>query len=256
MTDQPSTPARASGLRARVAENRRAIDVDLAADPVARKRISPALYCLTNAVLPALRARSKGTFLDAGCGTQPFRTVVEPQVDRYLAFDIEARVDDVDYIGDVEDMSVVPSGSVDTLLCSEVLEHVPHPSRAMGEFARVLRPGGALVITVPFLARLHEEPHDYFRYTRHGLRRLLSDAGFEVDEITEIGSLFSFVGHQVSVGVLGLTWHRRWLRRMAVALNNLAVVRPAAALDRLSGMARLLPLGYVVVATRRDGPHQ
>jgi len=241
-----------AGWRARIADNRRALDVEFADDPDERKRVSSAILGLNNALLPALRSRARGEFLDAGCGTQPFRALVEPQVDRYLTFDIEARVDGVDYIGDVEDMGAVPDASIDTMLCSEVLEHVPHPQRAVGEFARVLRPGGTLVVTVPFLARLHEEPHDYFRYTRHGLRRLLVDAGFEVDEITETGSLFSFVSHQVSVGLLGLTWHLRPLRRIVLAINDLALVRPAVALDQLTKMSRLLPLGYVVVATRRD----
>lgn len=252
MTEQLSQSKQRSGWRARIADNRRTIDVELAADPDARTRVSPALLGLTKAVVPALRAHAKGVFLDAGCGTQPFRAVVEPQVDRYLAFDIEARAEDVDYLGDVEDMGVVPSASIDAMLCSEVLEHVPHPSRAVDEFARILRPDGVLVVTVPFLSRLHEEPHDYFRFTRYGLRQLLTDAGFDVAEITETGSLFSFVGHQVSVGLLGLTWHLRRLRRLVVAINDLVVVRPAAALDRRSRMARLLPLGYVVIATRME----
>jgi SAM-dependent methyltransferase len=233
-----------------VIENRHAIDVDLAGDAAARKRLSPALFGLTEAVVPALRARAKGELLDAGCGTQPFRTMLEEQVDRYMALDIEARSEDVDYIGDIEDMVGVATASVDTVLCSEVLEHVPHPAKAAGELARVLKPGGALIVTVPFMARLHEEPHDYFRYTRHGLRRLLVEAGFEIDDIVETGSLFSFLGHQVSIVLLGLTWHRPVLRRLASAVNEVAVVRPAVLLDRVTRMSRLLPLGYVVTATR------
>jgi glycosyltransferase involved in cell wall biosynthesis/SAM-dependent methyltransferase len=250
------TDAARSGWRARVTENRHAIDVALAHDAEGRKRLSPALLGLTDAVVPALRSRATGQFLDAGCGTQPFRAVVEGQVERYLTLDVEARTDQVDYIADLEDMGVVRDASIDTVLCSEVLEHVPHPERAVREIARVLRPGGSLVITVPFMARLHEEPHDYFRYTRHGLRLLLLEAGFEVDDIVETGSLFSFLGHQASVVLLGLTWHRPALRRLAVLLNEVVVVRPAAALDRLTHMARLLPLGYMAIATRQapDGP--
>ncbi len=241
-----------SGLAWRIAHNRRLIDVELASSPTQRRRISPALAGLNEQLLPRLAAHAKGQFLDAGCGTQPFRGSIEPHVDRYLAYDIEARVDAVDYIGDVEDMGVVPSSSVDSMLCSEVLEHVPHPARALDEFARIVRPGGALIVTVPFLARLHEEPHDYYRYTRHGLRRLLEDAGFEVDDIAETGSLFSFIGHQVSVALLGTTWHIPGVRRIAVRLNSALVVRPSTVLDRRLRLARLLPLGYVVVATRRS----
>jgi SAM-dependent methyltransferase len=245
--------APATGLRGRIAANRRAIDVELAADPEARKVLSPALLGLTDALLPRLLERARGTLLDAGAGTQPFRAAVEGRVDRYVAYDIEARRDDVDLIGTVEDMSAVADASVDTLLCSEVLEHVPHPSIAVAEFARIVAPGGSLVLSVPFLARLHEEPYDFYRYTRHGLRTLLDDAGFDVDEIVETGSLCSFLGHQVAVAVLGVTWHVRWLRRWVRALNLALVVRPSVALDRALGSARLLPLGYVVVATRRQG---
>lgn len=250
-TDDSSASTTPTGIRARIAGNRRQIDVELAASPRRRRRISPALAGLSDELLPRLSSRAKGDFLDVGCGTQPFRGVVEPHVSRYLAYDIEARVDDVDYIGDVEDMAVVPTDSVDSVLCSEVLEHVPHPERAMAEFGRIIRPGGALILTVPFLARLHEEPHDYYRYTRHGLRRLLEDAGFVVDDVAETGSLFSFVGHQVSVALLGLTWHIPGVRGAAVAVNSALVVRPSLALDRALRLARLLPLGYVVTATRR-----
>jgi SAM-dependent methyltransferase len=235
----------------RIAENRRSIDVELADDHDARMGLSPALHGLTSAVVPALRAHAKGVFLDAGCGTQPFRSLVEPQVGRYISYDIEARAAKVDLLGDVEHMHAVADRSIDVALCSEVLEHVPHPHVAMAEFARTIRPGGVIVLTVPFLARLHEEPHDYFRYTRHGLRRLLDDAGFDVEELVETGSLFSFVGHQVSLGLLGVAWHRRRLRRIATALNRILVVRPCVALDRVTRAGRLLPLGYVVVGKRR-----
>ena len=255
MTATPAAQApvaRPTGWKARVSDNRRRIDTDLAGRPDVRKRISPVLYGLTTQLLPRLLARAKGQFLDAGCGTQPFRSAVEGQVDRYLTFDIEARADQVDFIGDVEEMTAVPDRSIDSLLCSEVLEHVPHPDRAIREFARIVKPGGVLFLTVPFLARLHEEPHDYYRYTRHGLRRLLEEGGFEVDEIVETGSLFSFVGHQVSLVLLGLTWHVPGLRTVMTWINSALVVRPSAALDRLTRISRLLPLGYVAVATRRS----
>lgn len=213
--------------------------------------LSPALYGLTDALVPVLRSHATGVFLDAGCGTQPFRSLVEGHVERYLTYDIEARSSPIDFLGDLEDMHAVADSSIDTALCSEVLEHVPHPPVAMAELARTIRPGGVLVLTVPFLARLHEEPHDYFRYTRYGLRRLFEDAGFELDEIVETGSLFSFLGHQAAVGLLGMTWHRPRLRRVAVTLNRLLVVRPCVTLDRALRLSRQLPLGYVAVGRRR-----
>lgn len=247
-----SSPSRGSaGFRDLITQNRRRIDIELAGDSEARSTMTPALSGLTSQLVPRLTTRARGRFLDAGAGTQPFRALVEPLVDTYIAYDIEARTEQVDLLGSVEDMGAVADSSVDTVLCSEVLEHVPHPPAAIAEFARIVRPGGTLLLTVPFLARLHEEPYDFYRYTRHGLRVLLDDGGFDIDEVVETGSLFSFVGHQFSVALLGLTWHRPRLRRVTTVLNRALVVRPAVSLDRLTGMGRLLPLGYVVVASRR-----
>ena len=114
-----------------------------------------ALDGLIGALVPVLQTHAKGVFLDAGCGTQPFRGVVEGQVERYLSYDIETRSVPLDFLGDLEDMRAVDDASIDVALCTEVLEHVPHPQVAMAELARTIRPGGVLVLTVPFLARLH-----------------------------------------------------------------------------------------------------
>ena len=73
--------------------------------------------------------------------------------------------------------------SVDTILCTQVLEHVKRPWIAISEMHRVLRTDGALILTVPQYWPLHEEPHDYFRFTTYGLRSLLDDVGFTIVEM-------------------------------------------------------------------------
>lgn len=73
--------------------------------------------------------------------------------------------------------------SADTVLLIEVAEHLAEPARAFAEIARVLRPGGRMLFTVPFLYPVHDAPHDYQRWTSHGLRFALARAGLEVDSI-------------------------------------------------------------------------
>ena len=68
------------------------------------------------------------------------------------------------------------------MLSVQVLEHTPHPAALMAEMSRVLAPDGLLILTAPFQFRLHEQPHDYFRYSPHGLRQLCADVGLEVFE--------------------------------------------------------------------------
>jgi SAM-dependent methyltransferase len=71
------------------------------------------------------------------------------------------------------------------------MEHVPEPSQFLGEIYRVLKPGGVVIMTTPFLVPLHEEPHDYYRYTRHAIQYLLTKSGFKNIEIEPFGEYFA-----------------------------------------------------------------
>lgn len=227
-------------------ERRQLLEDDLAGSRW-RSAVSPSTHGLERTLVPTLQAEARGRFLDAGCGHQPYRKLVQGRVDEYISFDIEARVPDVDVIADINDLSVMADDSFDSILCSEVLEHVPTPDQALRELARVLAPGGSLILSVPFLARLHEEPHDYFRYTRYGLTSLCERAGLTVESITPTGSVLSFLGHQVSTGLLSSTWGTPVLGKLAFALNAVLVTYPANAIDRALGIGRMFPLGYVAV---------
>jgi len=230
----------------RLRANRQRIDADL---PAARRRdLSPVFHAQHAAIVPLLRRYVRGAAIDLGCGMMPFRDVVLDQVTAYDSFDREARTAGVTYLGDIEDMHMIPDARYDAALCLEVLEHVPHPGRALHEMARILRPGGWLVLSVPHLSRLHEEPHDYFRFTVHGLRVLLEEAGFTVESIVPRGGLLSFVGHQVSTVLVASTWHVPVLRRITWWLNTWFVTRPCYAIDRLIDQGGLFAVGYAVAA--------
>lgn len=85
-------------------------------------------------------------------------------------------------IGDAQALGI-QDASVSSILCTEVLEHLPEPQRAIDEMFRVLQPGGTLLLTTRFLFPIHDAPHDYFRYTKYGLRHLLRR--FEILELKE-----------------------------------------------------------------------
>jgi SAM-dependent methyltransferase len=77
----------------------------------------------------------------------------------------------------------LPSGSVDLVMSTQVLEHVEDPRAYLAECARVLRPGGKLLLSTHGLMYYHPDPEDYWRWTCAGLRRLLEDQGFGVVEL-------------------------------------------------------------------------
>ena len=131
-----------------------------------------------SAELPEVR----GTALDVGCGAQPFRQLFHSSV-RYIGIDtIDAKAH-FDY--DVPDTLYydgvawpVDSGSVDFILCTEALEHVYGTRQFLAEARRCLSRGGRILFTVPFAARWHYIPYDYWRFTPSSLKRILTESGF------------------------------------------------------------------------------
>ena len=234
-----------------MSRNRRKLEIELR-DSWKRKYFSPASLALYNKLIPRLRAETSGTLLDVGAGTMPFRSYVSDVVEEYRTLDIERKVPGIDLVADIRDMGPVASDSCDVVLCSQVLEHIAEPAKAIREVGRVLRPGGKLVLTVPFLSRLHEEPFDYFRFTRYGVGFLLEDAGLQVMEIVPAGSLFGFMGHQVSTLIVCGVWDIPVLKQVAFWVNAALVVLPCYWLDRLPGMQLKMPLNYVVVAKKPE----
>ena len=125
-----------------------------------------------------------GTVLDFGAGSQPYRPLlINCSAYRSLEFDTpqnrERKVADIFYDG-----HNIPEGadSYDGILSTQTLEHVPNPDTIVAEWARVLRNGGALLITMPFMWPEHEMPNDFQRYSSGGLRLLLEKSGFEILE--------------------------------------------------------------------------
>lgn len=80
-----------------------------------------------------------------------------------------------DIVGSIENMSMFHDAKFSAVFCFEVLEHVQDPFSAAKEILRVLQPGGLLIGSTPFMLGVHDAPHDYFRYTRYGLRHLFKE---------------------------------------------------------------------------------
>jgi SAM-dependent methyltransferase len=234
----------------RIRENRQRINRDLA-DADRRKLFSPVEYAFYRVMAPALSEYARGKVIDVGCGDMPYKSVIVAHATEYDTIDVERRVPEVKFVGDVHDMKVLADETYDSAVCLDVLEHVHDPLRALGEIRRVLKRDGRLLLSVPHLSRLHEEPHDYFRYTKYGLSSLFDRAGFEVLSIVPSGGLFCFLGHQVSVAVLGSVWHLAGVKQLAFFLNQWLCVRPCFALDELLDPNKLFAQSYVAIATKR-----
>ena len=146
---------------------------------------------------PALRERVRrhatGSLVDIGCGDKPYLDMTAPHVTEHVGVDHEASTHDrrnFDMVGTAYAIPV-PAQRFDTVLCTDVLEHLEEPGAALKEAHRVLKPGGYALYTVPLYWHLHEEPRDFYRYTCHGLAYLFKSAGFEVVEIVPLSGFIA-----------------------------------------------------------------
>lgn len=229
-----------------IKRNRLRLEEDFRDSPL-RWKFSPARWLLLKSVIPELQKHVEGDVLDVGCGQMPFRIHLEHRFRSYEGLDCERRSPHTKYLGDAQDMSEIPDDSYDTVISICVLEHLAQPSRAIGEMKRVCRPGGRIVITTPFLARYHEEPHDYFRYTRHALEMFGREHGLEIERIQPNGGLATFVGHQISTVLISLTWGIPLLKWLVFWLNYWFIVRLAYWFDGVVTFGGKMPLGHVCV---------
>jgi SAM-dependent methyltransferase len=151
-----------------------------------------------------------GTVLDAGCGGQPFRWLL-PQGVSYIGLDIAdakekfgyEQPDTIYYSGDIWP---IESESVDVVLCTETLEHVIEPALFLSEAHRCLKRDGRLVLTVPFAARWHFIPNDYWRFTPSGMEHLLSKASFTEIRIFGRGNALTVACYKAMTLYLAQAW--------------------------------------------------
>ncbi len=208
-------------------------------DPSWRQPLHLHLRPLWRALSLAL-GELEGRVLDIGCGLQPYRALLGPRVTEYVGVDRPGPYSNPTVVADADALPF-PDGSFDAMMSTQVFEHLRDPEAALRESSRVLRPGGRIVLTVPGVWPTHEAPHDYWRFTRNGLERALTAAGFAQVRIEALGGLWATVGQMVN-----LELQRARYARELVPLVNLA----AGFLDRRTRAHEDLALAFLATGIR------
>lgn len=206
-------------------------------------------------IMPGLR----GTVADVGCGAQPYRPLLD-QTTTYIGIDTYDAAADFSYdLPDVRrldgDRWPLADREADVVLSTETLEHVAVPEAFMAEAQRTIKPGGRLVLTVPFSARWHYVPHDYWRYTPSTLRRLLEEAGFEDVVVLARGNALTVAVYKVMALLLPYALPPREDGSVSVSPLALVAGPPIALLAAIGTWSMGRPggedcLGFTVTATR------
>ncbi len=188
------------------------------------------------------------TVLDAGAGECQYAHLFNRQ--RYLAVDLGIGDATWNYrrLDCIADLAALPlaAHSFDACVNIVTLEHVRDPARVIAELSRCLLPGGRILLIVPMEWEVHQSPHDFFRYTCHGMRHLLEQAGFEQIRIDPIGGYFRLLARRLLNGL-------QFFRGPAWFLAALFLAPPALLLPFLDPLDRdrNFTLGYACTAVRK-----
>jgi len=201
-----------------------------------------------------------GLLLDLGAGNQPFKVWYSGLAEKCVAVDV-APAPGLDVLSMAAPLPF-QSATFDTVLCTSVLEHVHDAEAAVSEIERILKPGGRLIVTVPFLYPTHEAPYDFWRTTHWGLRSLLTRHGLEVDTIAAQGGPVLLVAHYLIGGSSQLVMliakrlgrfssmiDNRYVRALFAGPQDVIRSRLSYRLTRLS---RAASLGYMAVARKPE----
>jgi SAM-dependent methyltransferase len=204
----------------------------------------------------------RGRLLDAGCGNSPFAGWYGPLADEVVTVDAVA-LPGV-RVRALADTLPFADASFDTVVATEVLEHVTDAEGAARDMWRVLRPGGHLLATVPYTYPTHEAPYDFRRLTHYGLRSLLERHGFEVLDVTAKGGAGMLLAHATVLALqegLDAGWRLAGrpgratdvpaVRSVLAGPQQLAVrMRGPRARIGVRGSATRVSLGYMAAARK------
>jgi SAM-dependent methyltransferase len=199
-----------------------------------------------------LKLHARGRLLDLGCGKVPFFDAYRQYVSESVCVDWGNTLhknDHLDFEADLTKELSFSDSEFDTILLSDVLEHIPDPELLCREMARVLKPNGKLLMNVPFYYWLHERPHDFYRYTEFALRRFMERCGLQILLLKTIGGAPEILTDVIAKNVT----------RLPVAGNAISSLSQWATSSfvhtsvgrRLSdSTSTVFPLGYFLVAQK------
>ena len=200
-----------------------------------------------------IKEHSTGVIADIGCGSVPYYQIYKDQVSDIICVDrgeTATGISHLDYEADLNEGIPLKSEVADTVLCTDVLEHIHNPVHLFSEMARIMKQDAKIIVTVPFLYWIHDAPHDHQRYTRYMLERFCTKNNLSVITIEEYGGLPEVFYDLVYKGYIFYNFPLRraflfFWRKIGYFLYRRRFV------GRLSQSSRAtFPLGYVMVAQK------
>ncbi len=163
---------------------------------------SPTKISRQNIVLAmryAAQKYARGNMIDVGCGSKPYQPIFEPYINTYFGIDYPPTAmtnygenTKADLFVDCTDTKL-EANSYDTILSTQVIEHIYDTKKYITECYRILRKGGIGIFTIPFLWQCHAEPFDYYRFTKYAIEKQFRDHAFEILELRPLEGAYAAI---------------------------------------------------------------
>ena len=190
----------------------------------------------------------KGIVLDIGGGRKR-GNFKEPNDTVWIVLDIDDKFHP-HIIGNAENIPV-KSNSVDCVKCTELLEHVEHPEMVLDEISRILKPGGALILSMPFNFPIHSDPYDFQRVTDEKLRRMLED-NFQILSLKKQGLYFTVLAYMVKHAIINSNSGIKRLFYPLLPMLDLLVKLDGLTSVRNSKFMSSFTTGFFVIAVKME----
>jgi SAM-dependent methyltransferase len=214
------------------------------------------IYDINHQFLRRFSNHFAGHLYDLGCGEMPYRSWLLKYADSYTGVDWASTLHELkaDIVADLNEALPIDDQVADSIISLSLMEHLREPQIFLNEAHRILKPGGVMILQVPFMWGVHEAPYDYFRYTRYGLKYLFEKAGFSAIEVhpqTGFWTMWTLKFNYQSARLIGGPWLMRRLATLLLHLIWAIDQRVAPWLDK-HWKCEEETAGYFVVAKKLD----
>lgn len=195
----------------------------------------------------AIKDHARGLLLDLGCGKVPLYEIYRCYVTDNICIDWTntSHTLHLDYKFDLNNEIPLESSIFDTILITDVLEHLHAPEILFREMSRLLRPNGKLILGVPFIYRIHDEPYDYYRFTEFSLRMFCKRNGMKIISLEPYGGateiILDIVAKEIAFSKI-LSEIHLFLSKLCINFN--------VAMKLSNKTSRKFPLGYYLIAQK------
>ena len=190
-----------------------------------------------------------GIVLEIGAGKDYLREEFNGLYKEWISLDYDLRSETIDLRGDGQFLPF-RDGIFNTIVSIDVLEHVPDPEKFVSEIYRVTQPNGLIILSTPFFFWHHEEPYDFFRFSKYGIRKIFERNNFEVIDVIPTAGVVSTLGFLFSVLITKLFQFSKILLRFFLRVNKIIQLKLLLPIDKKFDKKNKFAQGHFIIAKR------